>query len=307
MFDRARLRALRNRRARTFEEYDFLKARVSNDLLERLADTSHEFAEALDLGCHTGGLARQLNEQSGIRRVVATDLSPAMVEQARASGVDARIGDEERLPFEANQFDLVASALSLHWVNDLPGTLVQVRNVLKPDGLFLAGLFGAGTLTELRTCLMEAEAELTGGASPRISPLPGLQDMAGLMQRAGFALPVVDIDHVTVRYASPFKLLQDLGGMAERAAFAAQAGSEGGARGLSRRILARMAEIYADRFSDADGKVRASFEIIYLSGWAPAPGQPKPKRPGSATVRLADALGTKEISIDEKTEPGDKP
>jgi hypothetical protein len=136
---------------------------------------------------------------------------------------------------------------------------------------------------------MEAEAELTGGAAPRISPLPGLKDMASLMQRAGFALPVADIDHVTVRYSSPFKLLSDLGGMGERAAFAADQG-----RGLSPRVLARMAEIYSERFSDPDGKVRASFEIVSLSGWSPAPNQPQPKRRGSATVSLADVIGTKD-------------
>lgn len=295
MFDRARLAARRDARAARFDEYDFLKARVSNDLLERLADTPHDFARALDLGCHTGTLAKGLIKARGVESVVASDLSSGMVKEAAHEGLEAVVADEEALPFAAERFDLVASALALHWVNDLPGALVQIRNVLRPDGLFLAGLFGAGTLGELRTSLMEAEAELTGGAGARISPLPGLKDMAGLMQRAGFALPVVDIDHVTVRYPNPFGLLEDLGGMAERAAFATSQG-----QGLSKRILARMAAIYAERFSDPDGKVRASFEVIYLSGWAPAPNQPQPKRPGSATVSLAEALGTEEISTHEK-------
>lgn len=295
MFNRSRLRQRRNRAASGFAEYDFLKARVSSHLLERLADTPHEFSRALDLGCHTGTLASLIKAHKGVQEVIACDLSEQMVAAARANGHEAVQVDEEQLPFEIASFDLVASALSLHWVNDLPGALIQIRRALRPDGLFLGALFGAGTLNELRVSLMEAEAELTGGAAPRISPLPGLQDMAGLMQRAGFALPVVDIDRVTVRYSSVFKLLADLGGMGERAAFAADQG-----RGLSRRILMRMAEIYAERFSDGDGKIRASFDIVYLSGWAPAPDQPKPKRPGSATVRLADALGTKEHSANEK-------
>lgn len=295
IFDRARLRKRRDRAAASFGEYDFLKERVSNNLMERLADTPSEFANVHDLGCHTGGLAKLLQRRPGTQQVAASDLSGRMAETARRDGINAHQIDEEVLSFEAGQLDLIASALSLHWVNDLPGVLIQIRRALKPDGLFLAGLFGAGTLAELRLCLMEAEAELTGGAAPRISPLPSLQDMAGLMQRAGFALPVVDIDKITVRYRTPFKLLEDLAGMGERAAFAVDQ-----KRGLSRRILARMAEIYAEQFSDPDGKVRASFNVIYLSGWAPAPGQPQPKKRGSATVRLADALGTKEQSTGEK-------
>ena len=295
MFDRTRLRQRRDKAASRFHEYDFLKARVSNHLLERLSDTPHIFTHALDLGCHAGTLARGLLSHKGVEHVVACDLSEKMAARAKMPGIDVRQVDEEALPFEVESFDMIGSALSLHWVNDLPGTLIQIRRALRADGLFLGALFGAGTLNELRTCCMEAEAELTGGASPRISPLPGLQDMAGLMQRAGFALPVVDIDRVTVRYKSVFKLLDDLGGMGERAAFATPQG-----QGLSRRILMRMAELYAEGFSDPDGKVRASFDIIYLSGWAPAPGQPRPKKPGSATIRLADALGTTEHPANDK-------
>jgi len=295
MFDRDRLRKRRDKAAASFDQFDFLKVRVCDDLMERLADTPHQFERALDLGCHTGQLAQRLAGYPGIGRVEASDLSLGMVERAQAAGIHAIQVDEERLPYEVASFDLVVNALSLHWVNDLPGALIQIRRTLKPDGLFLGALFGGGTLHELRTSLMEAEAELTGGAGARVSPMPRLQDMASLMQRAGFALPVVDLDRVTVRYGSVFKLLADLGGMAERAAFAS-----GQSRGLSRRILMRMAEIYAERFSDPDGKVRAEFEIIYLSGWAPAPNQPKPKRPGSATVSLADALGTKEHKTGEK-------
>lgn len=203
-------------------------------------------------------------------------------------GFDVAAAEDEALNFEPASFDLAVSILALHWANDLPGLLSQIRTVLKPDGLFLACLFGGGTLSELRHSLIEAESEITGGVSPRLSPLPGLQDMAGLLQRAGFALPVADIERVTVRYAHPMKLLKDLKGMGEQAAFAPRAGQE--RRPLSRRILARMSEIYSERYSDPDGKVRASFEIVWLSGWAPAAGQPKPLRPGSGKFSLADAV-----------------
>lgn len=264
---------------------------MSNEIMDRLDDTPHIFRHVLDLGCHTGTLGLQLTNRPGIETVSASDISPEMVHIARQAGLDALVADEENLSFGGADFDLVASALSLHWVNDLPGALIQIRQILKPDGLFLGALLGAGTLGELRTSLMEAETELTGGVSARVSPLPGLQDMAALMQRAGFALPVVDVDHVKVRYSTPFDLLRDLGGMAERACF-----TNGGTRGLSPRILTRMAEIYTSRFGEADGKVPASFEIIHLSGWAPAPGQPQPKRRGSATISLADAIGSAESS-----------
>ena len=182
----------------------------------------------------------------------------------------------------------MVSVLSLHWINDLPGALSQIRSVMQPDGLFLACLFGGGTLNELRASLIEAESEITGGISPRLSPLPNLQDMAGLLQRAGFALPVADIERVTVRYSHPMKVLQDLKGMGEQAAFAPRDGQQ--RRPLSRRILARMSEIYAERYSDPDGKIRASFDVIWLSGWAPAAGQPQPLKPGSGKFSLADAV-----------------
>lgn len=206
----------------------------------------------------------------------------------KAQNIEVVAAENESLSFKPDTFDLAVSILGLHWANDLPGLLSQIRTVLKPDGLFLSCLFGGGTLSELRHSLIEAESEITGGVSPRLSPLPGLQDMAGLLQRAGFALPVADIERVTVRYAHPMKLLQDLKGMGEQAAFAPRAGQE--RRPLSRRILARMSEIYAERYSDPDGKVRASFEIVWLSGWAPAAGQPKPLRPGSGKFSLADAV-----------------
>ena len=258
---------------------------MSRDLADRVLDTPRRFERALDLGSHDGRLAAELAETGRIAAVEASDRSPGMVAAARARGVDAHVLDEETPEIDPGRYDLIASALSLHWVNDLPGTLVRIRQALKPDGLFLGALFGAGTLAELRECLMEAETELSGGVSPRLSPLPGLKDMADLMQRAGFALPVADRDTVVVRYRDPLRLLSDLKGMGERNALV-----PGMIRPLPRAVLARALAIYGERHGEADGRVRASFEIVHVTGWAPGPDQPKPLRPGSARASLADAV-----------------
>jgi len=288
LFDRDHIARNRDRAAANYADYAFLKARESSHLIERLADVSRDFDEALDLGAHDGRVSEALLASGQVDHVTALESSAGMVAAAKARGLRMVQGSEENLPFSAASFDLVASVLSLHWVNDLPGALVQIRQVLKPDGLFLGCLFGGGTLTELRTALIEAESDLTGGVSPRISPLPSVQDMAALMQRAEFALPVVDVDRVTVRYASPLKLMDDLRGMGEQAAFAVRGGQS--RRALSPRLIKRMTDIYQDRFSDPDGKVRASFEVVWLSGWAPAIGQPKPLKRGSAKTSLAEAV-----------------
>lgn len=263
-------------------------------MAERLGDTSHQFEAGLDLGCHLGSVAKALGATGKVGAFTGLDLSPAMAKAASAAGLKARVWDGETLPVAAQSMDLVASGLSLHWINDLPGILIQINRALRPDGLFLGALFGAGTLSELRECLLRAETELTGGAAPRVSPLPGLQDAAGLLQRAGFALPVADTETLTVRYDTMFNLLQDLRGMGEQAAFAA------GGHPLSRRILERAAAHYAADFSDPDGRIRASFVVVWLSGWAPADSQPRPKRPGSATASLAEAVGSTERSAGEK-------
>ncbi|KCZ85336.1 hypothetical protein HAD_06625 [Hyphomonas adhaerens MHS-3] len=285
LFDRARVARNRDRAAPRYEDYAFLKEHVSRDIADRVQDTPRRFERALDLGCHDGRLARILSGTGRVGAVEASDLSPAMVDAARAAGTDARVLDEETPSLPENRFDLIVSALSLHWVNDLPGTLVRLRQSLKPDGLFLGALFGAGTLAELRDCLMEAETEVSGGVSPRLSPLPGLKDMANLMQRAGFALPVADRDSVVVRYRDPARLLADLKGMGEQSALA-----PGMIRPLPRAVLDRALSLYRERHADPDGRVRASFEIVHVSGWAPAPGQPQPLRPGSAKASLADAV-----------------
>lgn len=295
IFDPAKLRKRRDAFARRYDEYDFLRQRVSSDLEARLADTPRIFEDSLELGGADGGLSATLLGQNKTKRVTIGDTSDTFLAAARARGLDAVFADPETLPFGTERFDLIVSPLILHWVNDLPGALMQIRRALKPDGLFLGALLGAGTLAELREVLSEAETDLTGGLSPRVSPLPGLRDMAGLLQRAGFALPVADRDTLTVRYRSPARLMDDLKGMGERAAFV-----RGVSRPLPRRVLARAMELYGERFSDPDGRLRATFEIVHLSGWAPAPGQPQPLRPGSATVSLADAVKRKRDSSPPK-------
>ena len=203
---------------------------------------------------------------------------------------DGVVGDLQALPLAPESTDLIVSALALHTVNDLPGTLAQIRRALRPDGLFLACLPGGQTLHELRHAFASAEAELTGGASPRVAPFADLRDLGGLLQRAGLALPVTDTDVVTVRYASMFALMADLRAMGATSSLVQRS-----RRPLRRDVLMRAAAIYGEKFADGDGRVRATFELIWLSGWAPHESQQKPLRPGSAKMRLAEALGTTEI------------
>ena len=203
--------------------------------------------------------------------------------------------DEEALPFADGSLDLVVSGLALQFVNDLPGTLIQIRRALKPDGLLLAALIGGDSLTELRQAFAAAESEIEGGVSPRVAPLADVRELGGLLQRAGFALPVVDSDRLTVRYDSVFALMRDLRRMG-----ATNVLSERRRSPLKRATLRRMTDIYAERFADPDGRLRATFEVAWLSGWAPHDSQQKPLKPGSAAQRLADALGAQEIPAGEK-------
>ncbi len=291
VFDRAALRLRRDRAAAGFAAHDFLFREVAARLVERLGDVRRRFPLALDLGARTGLLAEALGGRFGIARLVQADPSFAMIR--RASGLRV-VADEEALPFADGAFDLALSLLSLHWTNDLPGALVQIRRSLRADGLFLAALFGAGTLQELRESLAAAEIAVEGGMSPRISPFVDVRDAGALLQRAGFALPMADRDRIAVSYPDALALMRDLRGMGESNALAERR------RTPSRReTLARAAAIYAERFADADGRVPATFEIVYLTGWAPHPSQPRPLRPGSAAARLAEALGA--------ADPSDKP
>jgi SAM-dependent methyltransferase len=282
-----RRRALR----RPQEGADFLLTAAVDDLVDRLAAVKRDFATAVDLATPLPLLAERLAQSGRIGSIIRLDPLAAL------PAPDGRIvaGDMETFPFREGSLDLVVSALALHWVNDLPGLLAQVRRALKPDGLFLANLLGGATLQELRESLTAAEAEVIGGASPRVAPFAELRDLGALLQRAGFALPVIDQDRLTVRYDDAFALMHDL-----RAMGAANALHERARKPLRRDVLFRAATIYAERFSDADGRIRASFDIVSLSGWAPDESQQKPLRPGSAKMRLAEALGTVEKSSGEK-------
>lgn len=291
IFDRKLLR-VRQRRARAGGPATFLLDRVAEEMGERLAVVLRRFERAVDLGTPTDALRRVLAASGKVETLVGA--SPSAIADAVSSQVAA---DEEALPFADASLDLVVSALALQFVNDLPGTLIQIRRALKPDGLLLAAMIGGDSLSELREAFTEAESEIEGGISPRVSPFADIRDLGALLQRAGFALPVVDSDRLTVRYDNPLALMRDL-----RAMGATNVLTERRRAPLKRATLQKMLEIYARRFADADGRLRATFEIVWLTGWAPHESQQKPLKPGSATQRLADALGAREIPAGEKPE-----
>ncbi|ARN83195.1 methyltransferase domain-containing protein [Methylocystis bryophila] len=276
LFDR---RLLRRRLSRALDKRapDFLIARAADDLEDRLSAIKRPFPRALDLGTPTPHFARALT----------TPKRPAPMRAALALGPEEQglrlVVDEEALPFAAASLDLVVSGLALQWVDDLPGAFAQIRRALAPDGLFLACMIGGVSLFELRQALIEAESEISGGASQRVSPFVDMRDLGSLLQRAGFALPVTDVDSFTLRYDSMLALCAELHLMGAGNVLRAR-------RPLPRRALLRAAEIYAQKFSDPDGRVRATIEIVWLSGWAPHESQQKPLKPGSAEMRLEDAV-----------------
>lgn len=297
VFDRALVRRRRDRAAPGLAGHNFLFEHVAALLADRLLDVTRQFPVALDLGCHDGALARALEGPDGlladrVDTLVQADLSPAFARSAAANGRPTLACDEELLPFGDGTLDLVLSNLSLHWVNDLPGALLQIRRALRPDGLFLAAMLGAGTLAELRAVLVEAETELMGGASPRLSPFADLRDAAGLLQRAGFALPVADAETVMVTYENAFRLFADLRGMGET-----NAGLNRNPATPPRAFWPTVAARYAERFAEPDGRIPASFEVLFLAGWAPHESQQQPRPRGSATRSLAEALGTIERPV----------
>ncbi len=295
LFDRVLHRRRLDRAAARFFTADFLKARAAADAVERLESIMRSFPLAVDLGARRGAFARALAISPARERVgtlIETDLSLPML--AGRPGLRAQI-DEERLPFADESVDLVVSTLALHWANDLPGVLIQIRRALRPDGLFLGSLLGGDTLTELRQCLVQAEAELSDGAGLRVSPFADVQAAAGLLQRAGLALPVADVDRVTARYAHPLALIADLKAMGETNVLTDRA-----RRPLSRAVLARACDLYREQFAQADGRVIATFDIVTLTGWAPHPDQQQPLKPGSAKMRLADALHSREQPAGDK-------
>jgi SAM-dependent methyltransferase len=286
IFDRFLWRRRRHRAA-ALPSATFLLERVAAELADRLSTVLRRFELALDLGTPGDAVCAALRASDSVGSVVGV-------------GVFARekpfvVADEEALPFGDGTIDLVVSALALQFVNELPGVFLQICRALKPDGLFLAALCGGDTLTELRQSFAAAESEVEGGASPHVAPFVDVRELGGLLQRAGFALPVTDVERVTVRYASALDLMQDLRRMGATNSLTSRRRAP-----LRRTTLMRMAEIYAQRFADADGRIRATFDIVWLSGWAPHPDQQQPLKPGSAKARLADALGAREISAGEK-------
>lgn len=294
-FDRAAVRRHRERRAGAYDRHDFLMREIASRVADRLLDVNRRFERALGLGSRNGLAAGLVAGTGRIGTLIETDLAPAMV---RTTAGPAVACDPEVLPFAPASFDLVFSVLDLHGVNDLPGVLVQIRRALRPDGLFLAALFGAGTLGELRQSLLAAELEVEAGASPRIAPFADVRDLGELLPRAGFALPVADVDTVTITYADPLRLMADLRGMGE-----ANALSERRRAPLRRETLRRAAALYRERFGASDGRVPATFNIVYLTGWHPHESQQAPLKPGAAQHRLADALGAEERAAGDKAIP----
>lgn len=257
--------ALSRNRARATEM--FLRERVADDVQERLEEVNRSFTSPL----------------------IVTP-TPTLWSQIVPDAPTIPV--TETLPVSEAAHDLLIHDLSLHWANDLVGQLVQSRRALAPDGLFIGTLFGGQTLHQLRTCLAEAESRLTGGLSPRIAPMGEIRDLGGLLQRAGFALPVADSDTINVSYTDAFALMRDLRAMGEANALHARL-----RRPTRPRVLLDAAKIYAQHFADPDGRITATFEVVTLTGWVPAASQPQPLRPGSATARLADALGTAETPL----------
>ncbi len=300
-FDRRAVRAHRDRAALKFSDRDFLFRETADRLMDRLGDIRRGFPAVLDLGCHAGGLGARLKARSGTVDIVQCDLSPRMARAARTvNAIATAAADEEALPFAPSSFDLITSNLSLHWVNDLPGALVQVRTALKPDGLFLACLLGGATLCELRAAFMDAELSQEGGVSPRVSPFADVRDGGDLLTRAGFALPVADLDTIRVGFPDTFRLMQDLQAMGE-----ANAVTERRKTVTRRATIMETARFYPQASGQAgpDSGIEARFDVIWLAGWSPGPGQPKALRPGSATARLADALDVQEHGTGDTPPP----
>jgi len=295
VFDRHILKLRRDRAATRAQDFNFLFTETADRLADRLEDTTRNFPRAVDLGCHSGELAQILSASSRVETLHQADISYRYAKAARdLNGRSSMVADEEFLPFAEGSLDLILSNLSLHWVNDLPGMLLQARRALKSDGLFLASMLGGETLKDLREALMTAEAEEEGGVSPRVSPFVDVKDAGALLQRSGFALPVVDADDITIDYPDALKLMRDLSGMGESNIVAKRS-----RKFTKRSTLARAAAIYHERHGRPDGRVHAKFQVIYLTGWAPDDSQPKPLRRGSGQVSLVDFLG----DVPDKPEP----
>ena len=288
LFDRRLLRQRRARFAAEIEERKVLLAYVAREIAERIEIILRAFPRALDLGAYRGLLGRTVADLPSVGDVMYAE---SVLAYARRCPTPAVVCDEDVLPFKDGAFNLIVSGLALHRVNDLPGSLIQVRRALAPDGLFMAAVLGAKALTELRQCLLKAEEEIDGGVSPRVAPFGDVRAYGALLQRAGFALPVADAEEIEVVYPSPRALMEEIRALGGGNVLMARS-----KKPLSRRTLARAEELYRSRYGTPDGKVTATFQFVFMSGWAPDPSQQKPLKPGSARNRLADALNTAEQS-----------
>jgi SAM-dependent methyltransferase len=268
------------------EGSDFLMKRVCEDLGERLSAVDRRFPRAGTLFCVTRDAALALLASGKVDEVLQLETSADILAATPDMlGVQGMVTPAETIPLEPETLDLAVSILSLQEANDVPGMLVQIRRALRPDGLFLGAMAGGDTLHELRESLLAAEAEVSGGASPRVAPFADVRDIGALLQRAGLALPVADVETVTVRYGDMFSLMRDLRGMGATTTLVARS-----RKPATRSLFLRAAEIYAERFADPDGRIRATFSILWMSGWAPDASQPKALKPGSAKVSLASVL-----------------
>jgi len=292
LFDRTLLRKRRTRFAQEVHEREFVIAHVAREIAERVSLMLREFPLALDLGAYHGLLGQAVAALPSVGEVVYAESALAYAAQCPRP---ALVCDEDLLPFKDASFNLIVSGLALHRVNDLPGSLIQIRRALAPDGLFMAAALGARALSELREVLIEAEGEMTGGASPRVSPFGDVSAYGALLQRAGFALPVADSEMLTVSYPSPREAMREVRALGGGNVLTARSKAP-----LPRRTLERAEDLYRARHGTPDGKVTATFEFVFMSGWAPHESQQKPLKPGSAQARLADALNTEERPAGDK-------
>ena len=294
LIDPAALRRQRDRASAGFDQVNYLKTAVADRIMDRIDTIRRDLPRVLEVGCHTGELTEMLMDCDKITTVNAFDPSPQMVARTEArfqgrGGVDVAVAGFDDVPFDGEMFDAVISAYALHWANDLPGSLIQLRQRLKPDGVLLVALAGGETLNHLRNCLAVAESDIMGGMSPRVLPMGDIRDMGGLIGRAGLTMPVADSDIITVTYPDLLTVLMELRAMGEGNAMTDRLKSM-----TPRSVFLRAAELYRDQYGTPDGRIAVSFEIITLTGWAPDASQPQPLKPGSAQVRLADALGVSE-------------
>ncbi|KAJ3118826.1 hypothetical protein HK098_005825 [Nowakowskiella sp. JEL0407] len=289
IFDRNVKRLQRNRAALSPEsrDADYLKDEIAERMVDRLLDIKRKFSVILDMGCGSGHIIKSL-DTGLVDHLIQCDMSEnalmrdANIESLNPVPTTRKVVDEEKLleSFEENSLDAVMSSLSLHWVNDLPGTLIQVKHALKPDGVFIGSMFGGDTLYELRTSLQLAEMERKGGIAPHVSPMTDVRDVSSLLQRAGFALTTVDVDEIIVNYPTISELMRDLQTMGENNAISART------LGLSKDVLIAASAIYKEVYGNEDGTIPATFSIIYMIGWKPDESQPKPLERGSGKLSL---------------------